>query len=79
MGRFGSPQQPIRDPSARERRNQAIDDGAQAKDNVRIQQAVTVGAMQKCRHPDLQASEREGHHRHAQGCGEERGIVDQTL
>src|SRR5208282_4689289 len=51
---------------------------AQTKNNVRIQQAVTVGTVQKRRHPDLESSEREDHHRHAEGRREECGIVEQA-
>ena len=52
---------------------------AQPEDDVRFQQAVAVGAVQKGRHPDLESAEREGHHRHAESCGEKCGIANQAL
>src|SRR4029077_13397628 len=76
---FGSLEKAIGKPSTKNRSRQSANDGACAEQNAGIAQAVAVYPVQKRRHPDLQAAEREGHHRHTEGCREECRIAEQSL
>src|SRR5208282_3278557 len=69
----------VGNPAASERRNQAINEGTHSKNDICVEQGIAASAMQKRGKPNLQPSQRERHHRHAERGRKEGWITEQTL